>query len=92
MEYTTELLEPMWWINNLLGSVVVLAIVVELWLLSYIRRIPNVRTYIFILFAINIPIMVYATFTEEGLTLGTAALGLIMVVFAVIAFSGYNSE
>jgi len=90
MAYETNLLDPMWWVNSLLGSATVLVILLELWLLSYVRKIPNIKGFSLILLGINGMIVIFAVFSGEGLTLTTGVLVFLMAIFGYMAFSGFN--
>jgi len=92
MVYETNLLDPMWWVNNLLGSTTMLLVIVEIWMLSFIRKIPNVRAFVFILMGINIFVLIFAVFNGAGLTLGSGLLGLLLVILAIFAWSSYNGS
>ena len=82
----------MWWIDSLIGSVTMVIALVEIWLLSYIRKIPNIDTFAIILMGINIVLLFYGIFNGEGITLGQSLLGVMLVIFAVIAYSSYSDS
>lgn len=88
--YETSLLDPMWWVNSLLGSTVMLVIIIELLILSYVRKIPNIKTFSMILIALNGAIMLFAIFAGEGLTLTSGLLVFLMAIFGYFAFSGFS--
>lgn len=90
--YETNLLDPIWWINSLLGNWFLAIAIVQLWLLSYIRKIPNITTMSFILIAINGILFFYGIFVGEGITIGTSLMALVMLIWALIAWSGYNNS
>ncbi len=92
MVYETSLLDPMWWVNSLIGNVTVLVAIVEIWLLSYIRKIPNIHTFAIILMGINIVLLFYGIFNGEGITLGQSLLGVMVVIFAIVAYSSYSDS
>ena len=88
--YSTELLNPSWWIDSLIGNTTILVILIEIWLLSFIRKIPNIKTFTIILFGINIYILIFSVFSGDGLTLSNGVLVLIMAIFGILAFGGFN--
>lgn len=90
--YETNLLDPMWWVNSLIGNVTILIIIIEIWLLSYIRKIPNIHTFAVILMGINIVLLFYGVFSGEGITLGQSLLGVMIVIFGIIAYSSYSDS
>ena len=90
MAYETDLLDPVWWVNSLVGNTTVLLLLIQIWLLSYVRKIPNIKTFAVIIIGINISVIGYGIFAGEGLTIGSAFLTLLMVIFGYIAFSGFN--
>ncbi len=90
--YETNLLDVTWWVNSLLGNWFLAVAVLQIWLLSYIRKIPNITTMSFILMAINGVLLVYGIFQGTGITLGTSLMALVMLIWAMIAWSGYNNS
>lgn len=90
--YETNLLNPMWWIDSLIGSVYILLALVEIWMLSFIRKIPNIHTFAIILMGINIVLLFYGILSGEGITLGQSLLGVMLVIFAIIAYSSYSDS
>lgn len=92
MAYETNLLDPMWWVNSLLGSPTILIILVELWVLSYVRKIPNMKTFALIIIGLNIPLVIYSIFGGDGLTLTTGLLVLFIAIYGYIAFSGFSDS
>ena len=92
MEYEIDILNPMWWIENLIGDVFLLLVFLEIWLLSFIRKIPNITTISIMMIGINSLIMIFAIFTTEGITLGQSLLGLLILIFGVITWSSYNNS
>lgn len=92
MVYETSLLDPMWWIDSLVGNVTIVIALVEIWLLSYIRKIPNIHTFAIILMAINVVLLFYGVFSGAGITLGQSLLGIMLVIFAIIAYTSYSDS
>lgn len=92
MTYTTELLNPMWWVNNLIGDVFLLVVLLEIWLLSFVRKIPNVKMISILLIGVNSLIMIYAIFVTEGITIGQSLLGVMILIFGIIAWSSFNNS
>lgn len=92
MVYETNLLDPMWWVNSLLGSATVLVILVELWLLSYVRRIPNIKSFALLLIGIDSAMLIFAVFSGNGISITSGILILIIGIFSWIAFSGFNEK
>ena len=92
MAYETELLNPMWWVNSLLGSATVLVILIELWVLTFLRKIPNIKMFSIIIIGLNVPLLLFAVFSGEGLTITTGVLVLFIVIYGAIAFSGFNDS
>lgn len=92
MIYETELLNPVWWVNSLFGNATLLIVLIEIWLLSFIRRIPNITSFAIILMGINGVILIFGIFGGEGLTLSQSLLGLMLVIFGIIAWSSYNDS
>lgn len=90
--YETNLLDPIWWINSLVGNVTIVIALVEIWLLSYIRKIPNIHTFALILMGINIVLLFFGIFSGEGITLGQSLLGLMIVIFAIIAYTSFSDS
>lgn len=90
--YETDLLNPIWWMDSLLGNTFIAIAVIQLFLLSYIRKIPNINTMSFVLVAINAVLLFYAVFRGEGASLGTGLLTLVILVWAVIAYTGYENS
>jgi len=90
--YETSLLDPMWWINSLIGNVTIVIALIEIWLLSYIRKIPNIHTFAIVLMSMNIVLLFYGIFNGEGITLGQSLLGVMLVIFAIIAYSSYSDS
>lgn len=90
--YETELLDPMWWISSLFGEWTIFLALVELFILTFIRKIPNIHTFSFILISMNAMIMIHAIFSGEGITIGTGLLTLMLVIYAIIFWSSYNDS
>jgi uncharacterized membrane protein len=90
--YETNLLEPIWWINSLFGEWTIFLALAELFILSFIRKIPNIQTFSFILISMNVMIMIHAIFSGEGITMGTGLLTLMLVIYAIIFWSSYNDS
>jgi len=92
MSYATELLDPMWWIGNLFGDVFLFVAIIEIFLLSFFRRIPNITTFSLILMGLNILVLIFGGLANEGITLGQGLLGLMIVIFGIMAWTNYNNS
>ena len=92
MVYETNLLDPMWWINSLLGSATILIILMELWVLSFLRKIPNMKIFSMIIIGLNVPLVLFSIFGGNGLSITTGVLVLFIAIFGYIAFSGFSDS
>ncbi len=91
MAYTPDLLNPVWWIESLLGSIVVFMLIVQLWLLTYIRRIPNSQPMLWIFMMINIIFVAFGWLSAEGFYITKAFMALILVIIGFIMWRSWNS-
>ncbi len=89
MAYTPDLLNPVWWIESLLGSIIIFMLLVQLWFLSYIRKIPNSQPMMMIFFIINIIFVVYGL---PGFVIAKAFMTLILVVVAFVMWRSWNKS
>jgi hypothetical protein len=92
MAYTTDLLNPVWWVDSLFGNWILFVAIIEIWLLGYIRRIPNVKTITMVLLSINVLILIYSIFGEAGASIGTGLIALAMFIMAYILWKGEESK
>lgn len=92
MVYETDLLNPVWWVDSLLGSMSLLIIIVEFWILSFLRKIPNITLFSIVIMVINGLILLYGIFSGEGMVLSQSMLGLLILIFGIIAWSNYNDS
>lgn len=91
MVYETDLLNPMWWITSLVGNIYLFLGLIQLFLMSKIRKIPNVKFLALVMLGINGIIMFYGILQNEGNIIDKGLFVLVMIIYAFIVWGGENS-
>lgn len=92
MAYETDILNPSWWINSLIGSWTLFFVILQLWLLTFIRRIANVRLFAVVLLSLNGLLLFYGIWQGEGSVMNNSLLTLMILIFAFIIWGGSKSS